>query len=130
NLDPSRLSGKRSSQARYSSCTAISAVTAAAQRLDRGGRCRAGAGGRGAALLAQPGAASRLPLGSGQREGVEARSGNGDLRLSIVTVTFPGWLGQPNRFVVVSGFQFFVRSGKGRSSSRRLRSASRSARKG
>ncbi len=46
------------------------------------------------------------------------------------SVPFPGWLGQPNRFVVVSGFQFFVRSGKGRSSSRRLRSASRSARKG
>ena len=38
NLEPSRLSGKLSSQARYSSCRAISAATAAAQRLGRGGR--------------------------------------------------------------------------------------------
>ena len=47
NLDPSRLSGKLSSQARYSSCRAISAATAAAQRLGRGGRRGAGATGGG-----------------------------------------------------------------------------------
>jgi hypothetical protein len=45
--------------------------------------------GRWAALLAELGAASRLPLGSGQGDLVDAMSGNTDLRLSIVTVTFP-----------------------------------------
>src|SRR6516225_2655306 len=50
--------------------------------------------GRWAGLLAQLGTASRLPLGRGEWCLVDAMSGNTDLRLSNVTVTFPGWLGQ------------------------------------
>ena len=75
---------------------AISTATAAAQRLGRGGR----RGGRWAGLLAQLGTASRLPLGRGQWCLVDAMSGNTDLRLSNVTVTFPRWLGQSVGFVV------------------------------
>src|SRR5262249_27929027 len=43
---------------------------------------------------------ARLPLGRGQWCFVDAMSGNTDLRLSNVTVTFPGWLGQSVGFVV------------------------------
>ena len=50
-------------------------------------------GARPAGLLAQLGAASRLPLGRSQWCLVDAMSGNTDLRLSNVTVTFPRWLG-------------------------------------
>ena len=57
-------------------------------------------GARSAGLLAQLGTASRLPLGRGQWCLVDAMSGNIDLRLSNVTVTFPGWLGQSVGFVV------------------------------
>jgi hypothetical protein len=56
--------------------------------------------GRWAGLLAQLGTASRLPLGRGQWCLVDAMSGNTDLRLSNVTVTFPAWLGQSVGFVV------------------------------
>ena len=56
--------------------------------------------GRWAGLLAQLGTTSRLPLGRGQWCLVDAISGNADLRLSNVTVTFPGWLGQSVGFVV------------------------------
>jgi len=56
--------------------------------------------GRWAGLLAQLGTASRLPLGRGQWCLVDAMSGNTDLRLSNVTVTFPRWLGQSVGFVV------------------------------
>src|SRR6516165_5907074 len=92
--------GKLSSQARYWSCRAISAATAAAQRLGRGGRRGAGATGGGRICWAQLGTASRLPLGRGQWCLVDAMSGNTDLRLSNVTVTFPRWLGQSVGFVV------------------------------
>ena len=51
-------------------------------------------------LLAQLGTASRLPLGRGQWCLVDAMSGNTDLLLSNVTVTFPAWLGQSVGFVV------------------------------
>jgi hypothetical protein len=45
--EPSRLAGRLSSQARYSSCKAINVATAAAQRCGRGSGRRCGAGGNG-----------------------------------------------------------------------------------
>lgn len=45
--DPSRLVGRLSSQARYSSCKATNVATAAAQRCGRGSGRRCGAGGNG-----------------------------------------------------------------------------------
>ena len=76
-------------------------------------------GGGWAALLAQLGTASRLPLGRGQRRLVDAMSGNTDLRLSNVTVTFPGWLGPSVGFVVPDKPAVGARPSEGSSPSRR-----------
>ena len=74
-----------------------SVPTVAARRVDRLKLLEIEVGDR---LEFVGGTASRLPLGRGQWCLVDAMSGNTDLRLSNVTVTFPGWLGQSVGFVV------------------------------
>jgi hypothetical protein len=134
NMESLRLTGRLSSQRRYSSWRSTNAATAAAQRCGRRGLRRGvgtGGGDRSWRIVAEPGPMSRLALGWCHWRGAEARSGH---VLSpwkpIVTVTFANWLGHswPSR-LCLAVFTFFVRSGNGRSSSRRLRSAARSARK-
>ena len=75
-LDPSRLGGRLSSQARYSSCSLTSAATATAHRLGprRGARRRRWRG--CAAVLAPPGAVPRLALGWGHWGDAEPMSGH------------------------------------------------------
>jgi hypothetical protein len=84
--DASRLAGRLSSQARYSSCRAINLATAAAQRRSRGGavrrRCRCQR-----VTPTEPGPASRLALGWGHRPGTDVRFGRSLPRPGIVTVT-------------------------------------------
>ena len=60
-LEPSRLAGRLSSQARYSSCSAVNVATAAAQRCGRG---------RGAAPAALVAAGARGGAGPGVASGV------------------------------------------------------------
>ena len=89
-VEPGAIFVLQSDQRRYRCCP-----TPGPWRETRPRRSR-----RWAGLLAQLGTASRLPLGSGQRCLVDAMSGNIDLRLSNVTVTFPGWLGRSVGFVI------------------------------
>jgi hypothetical protein len=96
-----------SSQARCSSCRAISAVTGAALRRGRGGRRCTGA------------------------EGADAISGNTEPRLSIATLTLRGGLGRSIRLVVLLGFASSLLFEAQKAVLRRsLRSGSRRARKG
>jgi len=62
---------------------------------------------------------SRLPLGSGQRCLVDAMSGNTDLRLSNVTVTFPGWVGSRSGLSFRDKPALGARQSEGSSPSRR-----------
>jgi len=106
--DPSRLSGSRSSQARYSSCSASRVATAAAQRGDRGRptlrarqETRRRRGGVGVVRPALLGPVPRLPLGRGHRHGADATCRHLILLLAIVT----------SRFATVFKPSFFVRPG-------------------
>jgi hypothetical protein len=90
-VELSRVGGRLSSQARYSSCRPTRAATAAAQRSGRGAmRRRTGVASGHGILLTQLGAAPGLALGRAHRDRTEATSGHAGLPLSIVTVTFPG----------------------------------------
>ena len=89
-VEPGAVFVLQSDQRRNRGCP-----TSGSWRETRGRR-----GARSSGLLAQLGAASRLPLGRSQWCLVDAMSGNTDLRLSNVTVTFPGWLGRSVGFVI------------------------------
>ena len=86
--DPSRLSGSRPSQARYSSCSATSVATAAAQRCGRG-RTRGAGEAAWAWCPALLGPVPRLPLGWGHWHGADATCRHLGLLLAIVTSRFP-----------------------------------------
>jgi hypothetical protein len=83
-VEPGAVLVLQSNQRRHRCCPTPGAWRETPHRRD----------GRWAGLLAQLGTASRLPLGRGQWCLVDAMSGNTDLRLSNVTVTFSGWLGR------------------------------------
>ena len=108
-VEPVAVFDLQSDQRRYRSCP-----TSGPWRETRRRR-----GARSAGLLAQLGTASRLPLGSSQGCLVDAMSGNTDLRLSNVTVTFPGWLGPSVGFVVPDKPAVGARPSEGSSPSRR-----------
>jgi hypothetical protein len=107
-------------ECRYRCCPALRPRRGPPQRRRRGG-----------AAAAEPGTASRLAFGCGHRSGADAASGHVLTLCANRDCHLANWLGRSIRRLLSLVFcQFFVRSGKGRSSSRRLRSASRSARKG
>jgi hypothetical protein len=102
-LDPARLAGKLSRQARYSSCRSISAATAAAQRLGRGGVRRASGAG-GVWFSRRSRARRRAWRWAGVIGTTPMRSGHVLTPAAIVTVTFASWLSRSLRQGIKSRF--------------------------
>ena len=113
--DPSRLSGSRSSQARYSSCSATSVATAVAHRCGRGGA--RGAGARGVAWLARRSLTRCRAWRSAGVIGTAPMRCAGILSRLLASVTSRFWMGRngwslaaPTQFLCSTEHRFSVPS--------------------